>query len=272
MVPLNEGDRYVAMGSSFAAGPGLRPRAPRSPRKAGRSSINYAHIVAARLGLSLVDVTFSGATTAEMLRPGTPKFPGQIDAVTSETKLVTITSGGNDAGYLPGLVSASLPRLAHVARSVRRRIAETQSRADLDERFGRLETDLGGLVDEIHRRAPDATVVLVDYLTVLPANTTIPTFPLPPAVAEWGRDVAGRLSAVTRRVADTHRCLYISASTTSASHDAWSGIPWTKHFQYTLRGGAAYHPTAAGMAAVADMVADALAHGSNTPRSTDGRA
>ena len=57
------GSRYVAMGSSFAAGPGLPTRVPGSPRRAGRSTGNYAHIVARALSLDLYDVTFSGATT-----------------------------------------------------------------------------------------------------------------------------------------------------------------------------------------------------------------
>lgn len=47
---LCAGSHYVALGSSFAAGPGLRPRAPGSPRLSGRSAVNYAHLTAARLG------------------------------------------------------------------------------------------------------------------------------------------------------------------------------------------------------------------------------
>ena len=51
MPPIPAGSHYVAMGSSFAAGPGLPPRAPGSPRRAGRSAGNYAHLVASALGL-----------------------------------------------------------------------------------------------------------------------------------------------------------------------------------------------------------------------------
>ena len=60
-------DRYVALGSSMAAGPGIAPRAPGSPRLALRSARNYPHLLAADLGLDLVDVTYSGATTAHVL-------------------------------------------------------------------------------------------------------------------------------------------------------------------------------------------------------------
>jgi hypothetical protein len=56
--PLMTG-RYVALGSSMAAGPGIRPRAPGAPWPAFRSARNYAHLVADALGLDLVDVTYT---------------------------------------------------------------------------------------------------------------------------------------------------------------------------------------------------------------------
>ncbi|MGZ4526831.1 MAG: SGNH/GDSL hydrolase family protein, partial [Mycobacterium sp.] len=59
--------RYVALGSSMAAGPGIRPRAAGAPWGSGRSARNYPHLVAQQCDLDLVDVTFSGATTAHVL-------------------------------------------------------------------------------------------------------------------------------------------------------------------------------------------------------------
>jgi hypothetical protein len=41
--------RYVALGSSMAAGPGILPRAKGAPWGSGRSARNYAHLVAERL-------------------------------------------------------------------------------------------------------------------------------------------------------------------------------------------------------------------------------
>jgi hypothetical protein len=57
-MPIPAGSRYVAMGSSFAAGPGLPSRVPGSPRRVGRATGNYAHLVARELGLDLHDVGF----------------------------------------------------------------------------------------------------------------------------------------------------------------------------------------------------------------------
>jgi ABC-2 type transport system permease protein len=46
--------RYVALGSSMAAGPGITPRADGAPWPAGRSARNYSHLVASALRLDLV--------------------------------------------------------------------------------------------------------------------------------------------------------------------------------------------------------------------------
>src|SRR3954469_7795079 len=100
--------RYVALGSSFAAGPGLGRRMPGSPRRAGRSTINYAHLYAARAGLDLRDVTFTGATAAALLDGQDRAGPPQIEAVTADTSLVTLTCGGNDVGYIGRLIVGSL--------------------------------------------------------------------------------------------------------------------------------------------------------------------
>ncbi|MGO2537352.1 MAG: hypothetical protein ACTH8W_14405 [Brachybacterium tyrofermentans] len=54
----------AALGSSFAAGPGIDPVVDAG---AQRSAHNYAHQLAERLGARLVDRTVSGATTANIV-------------------------------------------------------------------------------------------------------------------------------------------------------------------------------------------------------------
>src|SRR6202012_4410884 len=94
------GARYVAMGSSFAAGPGIPHRVEGSPRSAGRSTGNYAHLVARRLGLDLVDVTFSGATTKEFVT-GSASRPAQLDAGTEQKRPGNPARGGGGGGFAP---------------------------------------------------------------------------------------------------------------------------------------------------------------------------
>jgi lysophospholipase L1-like esterase len=109
--PIPAGSRYVAIGSSFAAGPGIAVRASASQRRAGRSAGNYAHLVVRALGLDLHDVTYSGATTSDILTPSAAGQPAQLEAVTPDTRLVTITAGGNDVGFLPGSPWPACPGL-----------------------------------------------------------------------------------------------------------------------------------------------------------------
>ena len=66
---LAEGARYVAMGSSFAAGPGVGPVTPGTPPRCGRGTLNYPNLLAQKLKLDLVDATCSGATTEHVLGP-----------------------------------------------------------------------------------------------------------------------------------------------------------------------------------------------------------
>jgi hypothetical protein len=103
---LSPGDRYVALGSSFASGPGL---APITDPVCGRSEINYAQKVAEELDLNLTDVSCWFATTADLINGQTLSLfgvrrPPQIDAITRDTRLVTVTVGGNDTNYIASLV------------------------------------------------------------------------------------------------------------------------------------------------------------------------
>ena len=90
---------------------------------AGRSGNNYAHLVAAELGLDLVDVSYSGATTAHLLDTRQDDAPPQLDALTPDTALVTITCGGNDLEYVGTFLRGSfLNTIAKPATLLGRRV------------------------------------------------------------------------------------------------------------------------------------------------------
>ena len=265
MSEIPAGSRYVAMGSSFGAGPGIPPRAPGSPRRVGRSASNYAHLVARDLGLDLHDVTYSGATTGDILRPSARGQPAQLDAVTSATRLVTLTAGGNDVGYLPRLTLASLPWPLRLLPRAGAQVAGFGDPAATDERFASLGRNLQEIARGVADRAPDCRILFVDYLTILPPDGAgppdgaSPAPPPPAAIADWGRVIVARLAATTQEAADAGGAGYVAASAASAGHHAWSAAPWTRRFHRSLRGGAPYHPNADGMAALASLVLAALA-------------
>jgi lysophospholipase L1-like esterase len=256
---LPEGAEYVALGSSYAAGPGLGSRAPDSPRLAGRSTRNYAHVLAERLKLRLTDVSFSGATIAQILgteRGATPT--PQIDAVTPDTRLVTLTGGGNDLGYIGYLVTASLPSLVRTITGGNKRIAELSDEAGFRRKSSTLGDNLMALIDGIRARAPKVTIAITDYLALLPPENGLPANPLQRDDVERGRRYWNGVNLALRQVSARESVVFADVATASATHHAWSDDPWTERF--VLLGGkaAAYHPTRDGMIAVADTLEAAL--------------
>jgi lysophospholipase L1-like esterase len=257
---LPEGSEYVALGSSYAAGPGLGNRVPGSPRLAARSLHNYAHLLADRLKLRLTDVSFSGATVAQIMgkEAGASSLP-QLEAVTSQTRLVTLTGGGNDLGYIGYLITASLPALVRTVTGGNKRIAELSNAADFERKSSELGDNLIALVEGIRSRAPKATIVITDYLALLPPENGVIAAPLRRDDTDRGRRYWERVNLILRQAAARAGVLFADLSATSAPHHAWSDDPWTERF--VLLGGkaAAYHPNRAGMTAVADAVETALA-------------
>lgn len=246
--------RYVALGSSMAAGPGIRPRAPGAPLGSGRSAVNYPHLVARRLGYGLVDVTFSGATTAHILTDEQRGQPVQVDALDGTESLVTVTIGGNDVGYVPYLYTAGLPGFATSLPLVGARLRDALDPVARDEALERVGASLTAVGAEIRRRAPQATVMFVDYLTLLPPRG-IAAPPLSEARVEVGRHIADTLKRHTETAAAKTGCQLVRASDASVEHHPWSAEAWTTRFGLPVPGRAApLHPNKAGMGAVADMI------------------
>jgi lysophospholipase L1-like esterase len=235
------------MGSSFAAGPGLGQAKPGTPERCARSSLNYPTLLAAELGLVLRDVSCSGATTAHVLGAW-DELPPQIEAVTPETRLVTVTIGGNDVAYVGNLFAAS-------------RCGEGACegwREPTEQDWARDEANMRAIARQVRERAPDARLVFVDYLSLLPAVGSCATTPLAPERAAILRGVAARLRELTARVAREEGTDLLSAATLSEAHTPCDPEPWSAGAPGTAEG-APWHPNAAGMRAVADALAERLA-------------
>jgi len=255
---------YVALGSSMAAGPGIPPYANRA---AGRSGRNYPSLVAARCGYQLVDATVSGATTDTVLHAPQKvmgsTFRPQIEQLVPEAALVTITVGGNDLGYVGTMMGLSL--LAPLGLVPRRllpgRLAPSFDRAQAG--IDRVEAAIGEVVDVVRAQAPQAQVLLVDYLTLLGSHE--PSFlavPLRSRDRQACRALADELAGCFARVAASTGVALVSASTASVDHGIGSPEPWVVGFDFgnPLRREmkVPYHPNARGMEAVADLVVEAL--------------
>jgi lysophospholipase L1-like esterase len=239
--------QYVAMGSSYAAGPGITPLVPGSPPRCARSTLNYAHVLAGRRGLSLLDVTCSSATTVDVLQGGQFDQPAQLDAVTPETQLITVTIGGNDVFFMTNLIAMSCGLPGGCA---------TRPDAQVQARFAALPESLRQIVAGAQRRSPKVRVVFVNYFTVLPDQGTCALLGLTPAQADQVRAVAHRLADITRQVAQESKADLLDVAALSRAHNACSADPWVLGARPQPGVGIPpFHPNREGMQAVGEALA-----------------
>lgn len=250
------GARYVAMGSSFAAGPMLPPPKAGAPARCGQSMNNYPTLLAERLGLELIDRTCSGATTAHVLGPW-GDIPPQIAAVDEATRLVTVTIGGNDLQYIGNLFSATCllrAREAPAAGKNPKPCNAVHKPAEAD--YVRVEARMNEIARRIRAAAPRARLVFVQYLTPLPAKLC-PATPVSEEDAALVRRIGARLAEITNRVAQQNKALVVEMNRASATHTPCDSEPWMigSPEGYDGKQGLQWHLNLAGMKATADGIA-----------------
>ncbi|MBT0568525.1 SGNH/GDSL hydrolase family protein [Williamsia sp. CHRR-6] len=258
--PAPEAIRYVALGSSYAAGPDSHGIVD---EKCLRTANDYPHQVAAAWRMDLTDVTCSGSTIDNILsmpQRNRAQAP-QIEAVTADTDLVTITTGGNDVNYIGRLTSASCLNvlqtdasqiLSQRCRPQTNLPDATDPATQLDYR--ELERGLVQVVAAVKARAPKAVVMIVDYLPVVDVSRTCASVPLTREQLVQTVQTYNALIGATRAAAAASGALLVDASAQGANHTACSAEPWV----YGYRRPAPYHPNRAGRQAMAGMVIDAL--------------
>ncbi|KAI0101645.1 SGNH hydrolase-type esterase domain-containing protein [Nemania sp. FL0031] len=257
--------RIASLGSSFAAGPSI---APVENGSAGRSGANYAHLVAERVGGTLTDLSVCGATLLHLLdtpqHAGGTEFPPQIDGVPEDSDVVLVLGGGNDIGYIGGLFDDTLKRslpgtaLMYLRGPDPDHEAKTQLQLDVEGLAERYAT----VLDAIHRKAPGAYVLVVEYQAVVGPDTR------PGEDVVFGadriayhREVAARLQEATRKAADGREdwCSIVGVAEASEAHAIGAADPWIFGFNWKLfYRGCAYHPRPEGMVAIADLIHDKM--------------
>ena len=70
---------------------------PTAPPQCLRSILNYPHVIAGETARKLTDVTCGAAETGDFFSSQYGGVPPQLDALTKDTRLVTMTIGGNDS-------------------------------------------------------------------------------------------------------------------------------------------------------------------------------
>lgn len=255
-------EHYVALGDSFAAVSG-RDAGFSGPEFCQRSGDNYPSLLLSSPRVAGgEDATCQGAQIPHLTEPrqtyssdaSSAQIPAQLNSLTVDTDLVTLSIGGNDIGFgdIVGCYGRSM--LTQVASQCG---AELDSRSEtaLDELEGGLDT----VHEEIAERAPDARVIVTGYVPLIAAGDNCPEIgAISPEDREWAADITDALNDVIGDAARRHGAEFVLPSD-AEDHTACADAEerWVD-FTGQETGSFPMHPTPAGHAAMAAEVESAL--------------
>jgi lysophospholipase L1-like esterase len=256
---------YVALGDSYAAGP-LIPLQTGLPAGCQRSSRNYPSIVAEKLAVAAFrDVSCSGAATEHLHGPQSVPHgvnDAQLDALSRDTELVTLSIGGNDIGFGEIVTECAQRSPQQPAGSACMDHYTAGGHDELTERIDAAAIDVREALAEIRERSPHARVLLVGYPVILPDDGPgcFPVVPFSAGDVAFLRKTQKRLNAMLAAEADALGAGYVDTYTPSIGHDMCRlpGAKWVEGLVPTAPA-APVHPNALGMAAMAASVVEALA-------------
>jgi lysophospholipase L1-like esterase len=218
-------DRYVALGDSYSSGTGTGSYTLNSGCQ--RSTYAYPYLAASqRANTSLVFVACSGATTDDVMA-------NQISSVTSDTKLVSITIGGNDAGF-SDVVTACVTIGCSGAISD----ATTYIRNTLP---GKLNT----VYAAIQRQAPTARVAVLGYPRLFSSSSCAGTTGIDSGERTSLNAVADLLDSTIAARAAAYGFSYVSAISSFTGHAICSSSAWLNGLNiFSI--GESFHPNRSG--------------------------
>lgn len=243
-------DRYVAIGDSFASGPGI---APQRASGCARSERNYATLVATAIDANrFTDASCGGATTVHLTGPqtyGDVTNPPQLDAIDADTTLVTFgTLGGNDLG-LVGLASSCVT-------------GSCLPEAGEDPFASRIETvrtNMTAGLQAAATAAPDAAIYVIGYGTYMPPGGCPAVFggALTAEEFDFLQSQIDRLSDALADVAAAEGVHFVDLRAVPGAVDhtvcAAPQDQWIRALA-TYGDGSVFHPSACGMDAIAQHV------------------
>ncbi|MYS80759.1 SGNH/GDSL hydrolase family protein [Embleya scabrispora] len=266
--------KYTALGDSYAAGAGIPDV---SAGACLRSNHDFGSVVAASLGVAdYSDVTCAGAKVLDLTASQVSPVP-QLDAVDSDTDLLTLGIGGNDLSDSPLGVVEVILKCILVSGSDPLGAPCHNQYADRHFDFGTAswvyENDtlaaaitataprLASALQAIHTKAPGAKIVLVGYPSVLPDNewTCFGRQPLAIGDVAYLRGIITQLNGMLATTAAANGTTYVDTATPSKGHDVCSDQRWVEGL---IPGSPAlpFHPNAVGESAMAKAVLAVLSH------------
>lgn len=253
--------RYVALGDSYSAASGVLPIDLSAPQCL-RSTRNYPHVIAGAIGAQLKDVTCGAAETGDFFESQYPGTAPQLEAVTPDTQLVTMTIGGNDSGvFINAILSCGAAGLSTLGQG-----------SPCKDRYGSSFEDtintttypaLVKALDAVRAKAPAAPVGVLGYPWIMPASGSCFTkMPVAKGDVPYVRGIQATLNDAVRRAAATTGSTYVDLNAVSEGHDACKpiGVRWVEP---VLQGTnpVIVHPNALGESAMAAQAMTVLGLG-----------
>jgi lysophospholipase L1-like esterase len=222
------GTSYVALGDSYSSGTGTRTYLS-DGTSCQRSVYAYPSLDAAALALSLTFRACSGATVADVTNT-------QLSALTSTTAYVTISVGGNDAGFASVLTTCAQPSwLSNCYGAIDK--ANSVINTTLP---GRLTT----LYSAIRAKAPSARVIVVGYPRIFNGeDCNLLTWFSPTEEARLNA-TADLLNSRTQTAAAAAGFQFANPTSRFVGHAVCDDVEWLNGLSNPV--GESYHPNKAG--------------------------
>jgi lysophospholipase L1-like esterase len=218
---------YAALGDSYASGVGAGPY-DSSSGSCDRSPRSYPALWAsAHAGTNLAFVACSGATTTDLLN-------NQLGALSAATTMVTVTIGGNDAGFVDVVTTCLLGTDSACTTAVNS--AKTYATTVLP---GRLDQTYAA----IRGHAPNARVVVLGYPRLFELTSWC-WFNMDLAKRTALNGGADTLASVISGRAAAAGDTFVDVRSRFAGHGICAGIPWIHSTSWPVSD--SYHPFPAG--------------------------
>jgi hypothetical protein len=218
---------YVALGDSYSSGVGSGSYIS-SSGDCKRSTKAYPYLWAAAHSPSTFDFTAcSGARTGDVLS-------GQLGPLSAATGLVSISIGGNDAGFSDVMTTCVLQ-------------SDSSCLSRIDTARAYVSSTLPGQLDSVYSaisaKAPNAHVVVIGYPRFYKLGTSC--IGLSETKRKAINDAADLLDTAIAKAAADHGFSFGDVRATFTGHEICSGSSWLHSVDW-LNIGESYHPTAAG--------------------------
>jgi lysophospholipase L1-like esterase len=220
---------YTALGDSYSSGVGSRTYYPDSG-SCYRSQYAYPVLVAQRTGNQLTFAACSGARVPDVLN--------QLGSLNASTAYITLSVGGNDAGFASVITACARPWPFTCTSEISTANAYIQNT---------LPGSLNNLYSTIRGRAPNAKVIVVGYPRLFNGEECNLLARISPAEQADLNRTADLLATTIAGRAAAHGFTFVDVRTSFTGHAVCDDTEWVNGLSNPIL--ESYHPNQTGQSA-----------------------